>query len=99
MKRLPCRIEETELVDRASRWLDRLEVALDRVPGMSATHPQAKTLQRLDGDVSAWRRAVTKGYHTPASAAAVQRIGRLLLTLDACERGCLRGEITRAVIR
>ena len=97
--REPVRFGESELVDHASRWLDRLEIALDRVPGMSATHPQARTLQRYDADVTAWRRALKRGHHTAESAAAVSRVGKLLLTLNACERAALRGETARALIR
>ena len=99
MKRLPVRLEEAELVDWAGHWLDRLEVALDRVPGMGPTDARARTLQRYDAALSSWRRALKRGHHTPESAAAVQKVGKLLLTLNACERAALRGETARALIR
>ena len=99
MNRLPVQFAEAELVDWAGHWLDRLEIALDRVPGMNATDPRARTLQRYDADVTAWRRALKRGHHTAESAAAVQKVGKLLLTLNACERAALRGETARALIR
>ena len=82
MRRIAISADEELLAERAAGWLDKVEQALDQLPGMDHHDPKARTLQRLDGDVCTWRKALRRGWHDLESLHAQRRVLSWLQPLE-----------------
>ena len=73
MRRTAINPDELLLADRAGSWLDKIEAAMDG-NGWDHRRPEAGTLQRMDRELSAWRKALQRGWHDLESLHAQRRV-------------------------